>query len=220
MSDQGSSCTRTFDEIGWAQWPQSRSVAFSWPYDMLYGQRRVTNFVGSGISDQATRILVAALGRMGLKPSLHPSYQYFCMGVGRYCWKVIHLESNPRNRTPSHQSFVSRLLDGKSLWDCGNLYYTSNSTTREWGYLSKHVFKYGVFYPHDLPSDYQVDSLIPSCVLFIPAYVHTLPQQVGAFYNYLQAREVAQSAGWWSALVVSVPLTTSTLPPWNPLLQV
>jgi hypothetical protein len=46
---------------------------------------------------------------------------------------------------------------------------------REWGYLAKHVLEIGVFYPHDLPTEYGVNSLIPFCVLFIAPYVRCLP---------------------------------------------
>jgi hypothetical protein len=47
---------------------------------------------------------------------------------------------------------------------------------REWGYLAKHVLEIvGVFYPHALPAEYGVTSLIPFCFLFLPPYVCSLP---------------------------------------------
>jgi hypothetical protein len=46
---------------------------------------------------------------------------------------------------------------------------------QEWGYLAKHILEIGVYYPHDLPAEYGVTSLIPFCVLFVAPYVRSLP---------------------------------------------
>ena len=47
---------------------------------------------------------------------------------------------------------------------------------RSWGNLSRHVREVGVYDPESLPEECQYTSLIPVVLLYVPPFVHTLPQ--------------------------------------------
>ena len=96
-------------------------------------------------------------------------------------WKFSHLAGHMTFWTPTPEIARQAITCFLQSWceqptTMGAVFCIPRVLQRSWGNLSRHVREVGVYDPESLPEECQYTSLIPVVLLYVPPFVHTLPQ--------------------------------------------